>query len=98
MKNQEVAEILFKVADLLELQDEIRFKYLAYRKAAQTIERLSQDILEIYKKGGIKALEEIPSIGSGIAEKIEEILKTGKLNYLEELKSKIPIDVDSLMV
>ena len=97
MKNQEVAEILFKVADLLELQDEIRFKYLAYRKAAQTIERLSQDILEIYKKGGIKALEEIPSIGSGIAEKIEEILKTGKLNYLEELKSKIPIDVDSLM-
>ncbi|MBI2148430.1 DNA polymerase/3'-5' exonuclease PolX [Candidatus Woesearchaeota archaeon] len=97
MKNQEVAEILYKVADLLELQDEIRFKYLAYRKAAQTIESLSQDILEIYKKGGIKALEEIPSIGSAIAQKTEEIIKTGKLKYYQDLKSKIPIDVDSLM-
>ena len=97
MKNQEVAEILYKLADLLELQDEIRFKYLAYRKAAQTIESLQKDILKIYKEGGVKALEEIHSIGSGIAEKIEEILETNRLKYYEDLKNKIPIDVDSLM-
>ena len=97
MKNQEVADILYRVADLLEIQDEIRFKYLAYRKAAQTIENLSKDILEIYNKGGIEALQEIPGVGKAIAERIEEIIKTNKLSYLEELKAMTPIDVDSLM-
>ena len=97
MKNLEVAEILYKVADLLELNNEVKFKFLAYRKAAQTIESLSKDIDEIYKRGGIRSLQEIPSIGEGIAGKIEEILNTGKLKYLEDLKKKIPIDVDSLM-
>ncbi len=97
MKNTEVSEILYRVADFLELQDEIRFKFLAYRKAARTIESLSSDIADIYKKGGIKALEEIPSVGKGIAESIEEILKTGKLKYLEDLKKKTPIDVENLV-
>lgn len=97
MKNLEVAEILYKVADLLELLDENRFKFLAYRKAAQNIEGFSQDIGELYNKSGTKALQELPGIGEAIAEKIEEIIKTGKLKYLDDLKKKIPIDVDSLM-
>lgn len=97
MKNLEVAEILYKVANLLELKDEIIFKVLAYRKAAQNIEGFSQDIAEIYKNGGPKALQELPGIGKAIAGKIEEILNTGKLRYLEDLKKKIPIDVDALM-
>ncbi len=56
MKNQEIAEVLYRIADLLELQDENRFKYLAYRKAAQTIESLSHDILDIYKEKGLEGL------------------------------------------
>src|SRR3989344_1572670 len=97
MKNQEVAEILYKIADLLELLEENRFKFLAYRKVAQNIEGNSQDIEDIYNKNGIKGLRELPGIGEAIGEKIEEILKTGKLKYLEDLKKKIPIDVDALM-
>lgn len=97
MKNTEVAEFLYKIADLLELQGEIRFKFLAYRRAAQTIESLSRDIEDIYKKESLDGLREIPGVGKDIALRIEEILKTGKLKYLDELKRNTPIDVDSLM-
>ncbi len=97
MKNQEVADILYKIADVLELMDEIRFKIIAYRRAAQNIESLSKDIAEIYKKNGIEGLREIPGIGKDIAFKTEEIIKTGKLKYLDELKKKIPFDAESLM-
>lgn len=97
MKNKEIAEILYKIANLLELQGEIRFKFLAYRRAAQIIESLPNDIKEVYGRGGVNALQEIPRVGKGIAEKIEEILKTGKTKYYEDLKSKTPIDIESLM-
>ncbi len=97
MKNQEVADILYKIADVLELMDEIRFKIIAYRRAAQNIESLSKDIAEIYKKNGVTGLREISGIGKDIALKIEEIIKTGKLKYLDEIKKKVPFDVDSLM-
>lgn len=97
MKNQEVADILYKIADVLELMDEIRFKIIAYRRAAQNIESLSKDIAEIYKKNGITGLREISGIGKDISLKIGEIIKTGKLKYLDELKKKIPFDAESLM-
>ena len=93
MKNHEISELLMKIADLLELQNENRFKLIAYRNAAMSIENLSEDILDIYKKN---KLEEIPAIGKGIAEKIEEFLETGKSEYLEKLKEKTPIE-ESLM-
>jgi len=97
MKNQEVADILYKIADYLELQEEIVFKIVAYRRAAQNIESLSKDIAEIYKNKGIDGLMDLSGVGKDIALKIEEIIKTGKLKYLEELKKRIPIDAESLM-
>ncbi len=97
MKNQEVADILYKIADILELMDEIRFKVIAYRRAAQAIESLSKDIAEIYREKGIEGLREIPGVGKDISFKAEEIIKTGKLKYLDEIKKKVPFDVDSLM-
>ena len=96
MKNQEVAELLFEIADLLDLKG-IEFKPRAYRKAAMNIQSLAEDVEKIYKKGGIKALEKIPGIGKSIAEKIAEYLDTGKLKYYEDLKKEMPIDVESLM-
>ncbi|MFH0896491.1 MAG: DNA polymerase/3'-5' exonuclease PolX, partial [Candidatus Bathyarchaeota archaeon] len=49
-----------------------------------------------YKRGGVKALEEIPGVGRSIAEKIEEIIKTGKLTYYDELRKKVPVELESL--
>lgn len=94
MKNHEVAELLNKIADYLELEEDT-FRVRAYRKAALVIEGLSEDIEEIAKKG-IEALEELPGIGEGIAKKIVDFLQNSKSKYLEELKKKTPIDMEGL--
>src|SRR3989344_5905323 len=75
MKNQEIVRILNNIADILELQ-EVKFKPQAYRRAALSIEELSEDVGEVYKRG---ELGELPGVGESIMEKIEEIIKTGKL-------------------
>lgn len=96
MSNQKVAEILKEIGFLLEMQG-IQFKPRAYEKAALAIESLSENIIDIYNKGGLKAIEQIPGIGLSIGLKIEELIKTGKLKYLDELKKQIPIKLDELM-
>lgn len=93
MKNTLVAKILNRVADFLEMEEET-FKVKAYRKAAHTIQLLPIDIEEYAKK---RKLTELPGIGENIAEKIKEILETGKLSYLEKLEKEYPIDMDSLL-
>jgi DNA polymerase (family 10) len=87
LRNQEVAETLYEVGDLLEIMGEDRFKVGAYRRAAQNIESLTEDVEVIWKQG---ELDDIPGVGAGIAKKIDEKLRTGNLNYLEELRKKIP--------
>jgi DNA polymerase (family 10) len=93
--NKSVAEILYDIAEYLNI-DGVPFKPRAYEKVAETIEGLEESVSEIYQKGGIKALEDIPGIGISIAEKIEEFIKTGKIKYYEELKKKMPVEIDSL--
>ena len=95
MKNQEVARILFEIGEFLELQ-EIPFKPQAYQQAAIVIDNMEEDILNLYKKEGIKGLEKISGVGKSIAEKIEEFLKTGKIKYIKELKKATPIDLEEL--
>ncbi len=93
MKNFLVAKILYEIADMLEIMD-VEFKPQAYRKAAQNIENMTEDIEEIRKKG---KLSDIPGVGKSIEEKIEEILDTGDCKYHEDLKKKIPVDFESLL-
>lgn len=87
MKNFEIAEIFNQIAEFLEIKNENPFRIRAYRKAAQNIESLGQDIEELARKG---TLREIPGIGKDLAEKILEIVDTGKLKYYERLKSEVP--------
>ncbi len=95
MKNFEIAKILYNIALYLDMEEE-QFKPRAYEKAAHSIEALSEECSEIYQKGGLKALMEIPGVGQSIAEKIEEMIKTEKLKYYEQLKKKIPVDIEQL--
>jgi len=95
MKNHELARILKNISILLDM-DSVPFKPRAYEKAALTIEALERDVEQIYREGGVKALKEIPGVGESIAEKIEELIKTGKLAYYEELRKKAPVDLESL--
>ena len=86
-KNKELAYIFSKIADALELKGESSFRIIAYRKAARVLEDLTEDIEAIAKKG---KLREIPGVGEGIAKKIDEYLKTGKMKKYEEALSGIP--------
>ena len=94
MKNKEIADVFYQIADLLEIKGEIDFKVRAYRRAAQRIETLEEDIEDLYRKGRLKT---IPGIGESIAKKIKELIETGKLEYLEKLKREIPEELIKLM-
>jgi len=96
MKNLEIAAIFYEMADILELQN-VKWKPEAYRKAARQIETLSTPIEEVYEKGGIKALTEIPGVGEKLAKKIEEYIKTGKIKEHERLKGEIPKGLNELI-
>lgn len=95
MKNQEIANIFYEIADFLEMEG-VQFKPYAYQKAAITLETLEKDVGEIYKEGGREALLKIPGIGKSMAEKIEEYLKTGKIKYYQDLRKKTPVQMEEL--
>ncbi len=82
MKNREIADIFSKIADALEFKSEDTFRINAYRKAARVISELATSIESVHAKD---ELREIPGIGEGIARKIDEYLKTGKIQKLTEV-------------
>jgi len=92
MTNKEIAQILAQIAKILEVrnQEKNRFRIIAYERASQTIGSLTNELSEIFARGGRKALDEIDGVGESIAEKIEELLKTGRLKYLKEIQEELP--------
>jgi DNA polymerase (family 10) len=95
MTNAEIARVMREIAILLDM-DGVQFKPRAYEKVAYAIEAFDEPIAEIYRRGGIKAVEEIPGVGKSIAEKIVTLIETGRLPYHEELRQKVPVDLASL--
>lgn len=87
MKNKELADMFDRIASALEIKGEIGFKVIAYQKAARILEDLTEDIETIARE---KRLQEIPGIGGGIAQKIEEYLLTGRMKKYEETLSAVP--------
>ena len=83
MTNQEIAQILIHISEILDIQGENTFKIRAYIKASETIENLTYQLSSSEDK---ERITELPGIGEGIAKKIKELLETGKLKYYEDLK------------
>lgn len=86
MKNTEIAGIFNNIADLLDIKGENPFRIRAYRKAAFNITGLGKDVSSI----SAAELLEIPGVGHDLAAKIEEYLKTGKVDAYEKLKLEAP--------
>ncbi len=93
--NQDIANTLNELADLLEIDGAGEFRVRAYRNAAVTVEDSTEDLASMVKEG--KDLSEIPGIGESIAEKITLMVKEGKLEQLEELREKVPVNTHELM-
>ncbi len=87
MTNQDVAEKLREVFNLMQLAGENRFRAIAFDRAAQTIEGLNEDILTHIDND---TLTDIKGIGKSIAEDIKAFHKTGTMPVLESLKEKVP--------
>ena len=86
MLNKKIAEIFYDIADLLELEG-VDFKPRAYRKAARNIESMKEDILDYYEEDELRGIE---GVGKAMEEKINEIIETGGLEYLDDLKEELP--------
>ena len=87
MTNQQVADTFTRIGDMLEIKGEVIYKILAYRKAADSLSNFGRDVNDYWREG---KLIEIPGVGKAIAEKIDELLSTGKLEFLEKLKQEVP--------
>lgn len=87
MTNQDVAEKLREVYNLMQLAGENRFRAIAFDRAAQTIEGLNDEISKHIEEG---TLTDIKGIGKSIAEDIKKFADTGTMPVLEDLKERVP--------
>src|SRR4030066_1612030 len=94
MKQKELADLFEKMADILEFKGENPFKISAYRKASRIMGDLTQDIEEIAERGELK---NIPGIGEGMAQKIVEYLKTGKVSKFEDIRKGVSDELIAIM-
>ncbi|OGZ33627.1 MAG: DNA polymerase III [Candidatus Portnoybacteria bacterium RBG_19FT_COMBO_36_7] len=95
MMNSKIAKIFYQISEYLIMKD-VAFKPQAYERAARLIESMEEDLDDVYKKGGVKALMKIEGIGESMAEKIEEFIKTGKIKDYEKLRKECPVDLEVL--
>ncbi|MEW6982596.1 DNA-binding protein [Colwelliaceae bacterium 6471] len=84
--NKNVAQKLRKIASLLKAQNANYFRCQAYLHAAQTIEKLPQDLKALCQAEGIDGLTRLPTIGTGIAHLIYEYIATGSMSRLKNLQ------------
>jgi DNA polymerase (family 10) len=90
MDKATIADVLEKIATLLELKDENPFKIRAYTNAARSLETFGGNIADLANE---ETLEKIPGIGKAIAAKIKELVETGSLKFFEELRAEFPADI-----
>ncbi len=99
--NIEISRMLQMISFLLDMKEgknnKVNFKNRAYSIAAERIEDLSTNIEELYKSEGIKGLMSIPSIGKAIASKIEEFINTNEIQYYNQLKSGLSLDINEFL-
>jgi DNA polymerase/3'-5' exonuclease PolX len=88
--NRQVAEIFNQIADLSEIKGEVIYRVLAYRKAADSIANLGRDINEVWQAG---ELQEIPGVGQAIADKISDLLGTGRMTFYDKLTAEVPLSL-----
>ena len=90
MDKVEIADVLEKIATLLELKGENPFKIRAYTNAARSLETWGGNISDLRD---LETLEKIPGIGKAIAAKIKELVETGSLKFFEDLRSEFPAEI-----
>ena len=94
LHNEEVGAAFDEMADLLAIEGENTFRVRAYRRAAQVVRSLPRELADL---GGVEEFDALPGIGSDLAAKIAELLRTGKLKALERLRAAVPVELRELL-
>ena len=84
--NSQCADRLREAADLLDAQGANPFRVGAYRRAAETVRDLPEDLARLIEREGLEGLEALPGIGRGIASALLEMNRTGRWMQLERLR------------
>ncbi|MBX6322995.1 MAG: DNA polymerase/3'-5' exonuclease PolX [Rhodospirillaceae bacterium] len=95
VSNLQIAETFNTLADLLEMEGANPFRVRAYRTAARTIATLPRAAAEMVERG--EPLSDLPGIGKDLAGKVAEIVRTGRLGVLEEVKARMPASLTALL-
>ena len=89
-RNQQIAALFRSIADLLASQRANPYRVRAYRRGADSLLALAEDVADIAQR---QALGEIEGVGRDLSEKIEEFLRTGKIQTLDALRTPLPDQV-----
>jgi DNA polymerase (family 10) len=87
--NTEIADVLERVADLLEAQGANRYRVRAYRTATEALRQNETPLAQILREGGVEALDALPTIGPTIAANVAELVHRGNLTLLERLEGEV---------
>ena len=87
--NDEVADALERIAELLEVQQADEFRVRAYRRGAEALRATPERVAELYARGGVAALDALPGIGKTLASVIAELVRTGRSSLLERLLGQV---------
>ena len=87
--NDQIADVLDQIADLLEAQDANRFRIQAYRNGAHTVRTADESIADMTSEEGQEALKALPDIGEGIASIITTYVRTGHSDVLARLQGEV---------
>jgi Holliday junction resolvasome RuvABC DNA-binding subunit len=91
--NDEIADALERVAELLDRRDENPFRVRSYRRAASRVRGLERPAARIYREEGAGGLQEIEGVGEALAGAIGELIETGRLGLLDRLEAEAsPVD------
>ena len=88
-RNEDVADALERVADLLEAQAESPYRVRAWRGGARTVRGQAEPVAELLAREGTEGLDRLPGIGKSLAAAIAELVHTGRLRMLDRLEGEI---------
>ena len=94
MTNREITKLLRKISVVYELTKEIRFKIIAYEKAAEAVENSTIEIKDLWKDGKLESLE---GVGKTIASHLDELFRTGKVRHFESVLRSVPSSIFPLL-
>jgi hypothetical protein len=87
--NEEISDLLERIADLLEAQGANAYRVRAYRAAALTARESAEPLTAIDEAGGHEALERLPGVGKSIGALLHEYVHTGRAGLLDRLEGQV---------